>query len=138
MRLFQLAGAGSHTSMPIPGEVEGAPAGPGLPGPTSSLTMQTSAAAIGVVGPGVPSVSASLLECLDQQHARQRVRVKIVLQAVVALQQLLMAPVAIVVLAVIRARGLSPHGERERDTQRARERASLVHRPLPDWCFELS
>jgi hypothetical protein len=37
--------AGSQTSMPMPGEVEGAPAGPGLPGPTLSLTMHRSLAA---------------------------------------------------------------------------------------------
>src|ERR1041384_5755802 len=45
MRLFQLAGDGSHTSMPMPADVDGSPAGPGLPGPTSSLTTQTSLAA---------------------------------------------------------------------------------------------
>ena len=57
MRLFQLPGAGSQTSMPIPGEVDGAPAGPGLPGPTSSLTMQTSLVAVGVVDVAAPLAS---------------------------------------------------------------------------------
>src|SRR3982751_4653361 len=59
MRLFQLPGVGSQISMPIPGEVEGAPTGPEFPGPTSSLTMQTSFAAIGVLAFGVPIVSGS-------------------------------------------------------------------------------
>ena len=51
---FQAAFAGSQTSMPMPGEVEGASAGPGLPGPTLSLTMQTSLAASGVAPVAVP------------------------------------------------------------------------------------
>src|SRR3954468_5525824 len=61
MRWFQFAGVGSQISMPIPGEVEGAPAGPECPGPTRSLTMQTSLAATGGAGvAGVPeSASAS-------------------------------------------------------------------------------
>src|SRR6478672_10245935 len=61
MRWFQFSRAGSQISMPIPGEVDGAPAGPGFPGPTSSLTMQTSLAAMGGGGvAGVPeSASAS-------------------------------------------------------------------------------
>src|SRR5213075_1090476 len=59
MRWFQLSRDGSQSSMPIPGEVDGAPTGPGLPGPTSSLTMQTSLAAIGVVEVGAPRVSGS-------------------------------------------------------------------------------
>src|SRR5216684_1549806 len=45
-RLFQLAGLGSHTSIPMPGEVDGAPAGPGFPGPTFSSTMHRSLAAV--------------------------------------------------------------------------------------------
>ena len=45
---------GSQTSMPMPAEVEGSPAGPGLPGPTSSLTTQTSLSATG--GAGVAGV----------------------------------------------------------------------------------
>src|SRR3954470_13209959 len=49
-RLFQLALAGNQISMPMPAEVDGAPAGPGLPGPTLSLTMQMSLAAMGVCG----------------------------------------------------------------------------------------
>ena len=53
-REFQAAFAGSQTSMPMPGEVEGASAGPGLPGPTLSLTMQTSLAASGVAPVAVP------------------------------------------------------------------------------------
>src|SRR5437763_1947893 len=32
MRRFQFAGVGSQISMPIPGDVDGAPAGPGFPG----------------------------------------------------------------------------------------------------------
>src|SRR6185295_3692877 len=63
MRWFQFSRVGSQISIPIPGEVEGAPAGPGFPGPTSSLTMQTSFAAIGVVEVGVPRVSGSF--CLN-------------------------------------------------------------------------
>src|SRR5438094_7482198 len=59
MRRFQFSRVGSQISMPIPGDVDGAPAGPGFPGPTSSLTAQTSLAAIGVEGLGVVSVSAS-------------------------------------------------------------------------------
>src|SRR5450432_4570512 len=43
--------------MPMPGEVDGALAGPGLPGPTLSLTRHTSLVAIGVVA--APSVRAS-------------------------------------------------------------------------------
>src|SRR3954447_7987400 len=42
MRLFQFIALGSQISMPIPGEVDGAPTGPGVPGPTLSLTTQTS------------------------------------------------------------------------------------------------
>src|SRR5678815_5021109 len=42
MRPFQFAGEGSHTSMPIPAEVEGAEAGPGFPGATLSLTRHRS------------------------------------------------------------------------------------------------
>ena len=63
IRLFQLARAGSQTSMPMPAEVEGKPAGPGLPGPTSSLTTQTSLSATGGAGvAGVPDrASASPL-----------------------------------------------------------------------------
>src|SRR5262245_53738385 len=39
----------------MPVEVDGAPAGPGLPGPTSSFTRHTSLAAVGGVGlVGVP------------------------------------------------------------------------------------
>src|SRR3982751_2546334 len=37
-RLFQFAAEGSQISMPIPAEVDGAAAGPGLPGPTSTFT----------------------------------------------------------------------------------------------------
>ena len=37
-RPFQVSGGGSQISMPMPGDVEGASAGPGLPGPTMSLT----------------------------------------------------------------------------------------------------
>src|SRR2546423_27729 len=47
MRWFQFAGDGSQTSMPIPGDVEARPAGPGLPGPTSSFTTHTSLSAAG-------------------------------------------------------------------------------------------
>src|SRR4051812_23312232 len=53
-RLFQFACAGSQTSMPMPGDVDGASAGPGLPGPTMSLTTHMSAAAVGVFAVGVP------------------------------------------------------------------------------------
>src|SRR6478672_6437420 len=49
---FQFAGAGSQISMPMPGDVDGALAAPGLPGPTLSLTKQRSFAATG----GVPVV----------------------------------------------------------------------------------
>ena len=45
--------------MPMPGEVEGASAGPGLPGPTSSFTTHTSVVAVGVVGVGVPDSSSA-------------------------------------------------------------------------------
>ena len=54
MRLFQLARAGSQTSMPMPADVEGNPSGPGWPGPTSSLTTHTSLSATG--GGGVAGV----------------------------------------------------------------------------------
>jgi hypothetical protein len=46
MRRFHLLSPGSQISMPMPCEVEGASAGPGLPGPTSSLTTHTSLVAI--------------------------------------------------------------------------------------------
>ena len=50
---FQFAGASAARSpMPMPGDVDGALAGPGLPGPTLSLTKQRSFAATG----GVPVV----------------------------------------------------------------------------------
>lgn len=57
MRSFQLSGLGSHTSMPMPGDVEGASAGPGLPGPTLSLTTHTSDAAVRVLAVGAPDSS---------------------------------------------------------------------------------
>jgi hypothetical protein len=41
-RPFHVAGEGSQISMPIPAEVDGASAGPGLPGPTFNLTRHTS------------------------------------------------------------------------------------------------
>src|ERR1700682_3832338 len=41
-RPFHVAVEGSQISMPIPAEVDGASAGPGLPGPTFSLTRHTS------------------------------------------------------------------------------------------------
>src|SRR5712672_3239429 len=50
MRWFQFAGVGNQTSMPMPAEVEGALAGPGLPGPMLSLTKQRSFAATGGAG----------------------------------------------------------------------------------------
>src|SRR5450432_4537376 len=42
-RSFQLAGVGNQTSMPMPADVDGASAGPGLPGPTMIFTRQRSA-----------------------------------------------------------------------------------------------
>ena len=42
MRSFQLAVVGSQISMPMPAEVDGAPAVPGLPGPTRSFTSHRS------------------------------------------------------------------------------------------------
>ena len=63
MRSFHAAGAGSQTSMPMPAEVDGALAAPGLPGPTTNFTRQTSAAAAGGV-PVVPD-SASGSPCLN-------------------------------------------------------------------------
>ena len=55
MRWFQLAFDGSQASMPMPADVDGAPAGPALPGPTINLTRQTSFTATGGVGvAGVP------------------------------------------------------------------------------------
>src|ERR1039458_7829661 len=54
MRWFQFAVVGSQTSIPMPAEVDGAPAGPGLPGPTWSFTKQRSFPAVGVVDVGVP------------------------------------------------------------------------------------
>ncbi len=59
MRSFQLAAVGSHTSMPMPAEVDGAPAGPGFPGPTRILTRQTSEGAVG--GAGVAGVFANAM-----------------------------------------------------------------------------
>src|SRR2546422_7009492 len=50
MILFQAVGAGSQTSRPMPAEVDGAPAGPALPGPTSSFTRHTSAPVTGGAG----------------------------------------------------------------------------------------
>ena len=65
MRSFQFFLVGNHSSMPMPGEVEGAPAVPGLPGPTSSLTRQTSLMATGGGGvAGVPD-SARASPCLN-------------------------------------------------------------------------
>src|SRR5205085_4345211 len=58
-RLFQLADVGSHTSMPIPAEVDGAPAGPGLPGPTLSFTKHMSLGAVGVEAVAVPPRSSA-------------------------------------------------------------------------------
>ena len=56
MRLFQLAGDGSHISMWIPEDVDRAPAGPGLPGPIVSFTRHMSFAAMGGGGDaGVPA-----------------------------------------------------------------------------------
>lgn len=46
MRWFQRSWLGSQTSMPMPSEVERAAAGPGLPGPTLSLTRHRSAARV--------------------------------------------------------------------------------------------
>src|SRR6185503_15654136 len=46
-RPFQFSTDGSQTSIPMPADVEGAPAGPGFPGPTRSLTTHTSFAATG-------------------------------------------------------------------------------------------
>src|SRR4051812_13168283 len=43
----------------MPGDVEGAPAGPGLPGPTTSFTMHASAVATGVLAVAAPKVRAS-------------------------------------------------------------------------------
>src|SRR5262245_22592032 len=57
--LFQFAGAGSQISIPMPAEVDGAPAGPGLPGPTISFTRQTSLAAVGGGGVAGAPDSAS-------------------------------------------------------------------------------
>ena len=48
IRPFQFGWGGNHTSTPIPGLVEGASTGPGLPGPTMSLTRNKSAGAAGV------------------------------------------------------------------------------------------
>src|SRR5512141_3113739 len=48
-RRFHFDVDGSQTLRPMPADVDGAPAGPGLPGPTLSLTTQRSAAAAGVV-----------------------------------------------------------------------------------------
>ena len=53
-RLFQFAGLGSHTSIPIPAEVDGASAGPGFPGPTFSFTKHMSLAAFGVCAVAEP------------------------------------------------------------------------------------
>src|SRR5260221_13079229 len=47
-RAFHAAFAGSQTSMPMPAVVDGALAGPGWPGPTSSLTKHMSLLATGV------------------------------------------------------------------------------------------
>src|SRR5215217_8957024 len=47
MRLFQFAGDGSHISTCIPEDVDGAPAGPGLPGPIVSFTRHMSFTATG-------------------------------------------------------------------------------------------
>ena len=53
---FQFVGVGSQTSIPMPGDVDGAAGSPGLPGPTSSLTRHTSAgAAAGAGSAGVPA-----------------------------------------------------------------------------------
>src|SRR5262245_56165553 len=57
MRRFQFAGDGNQTSIPMPGDVDGNPAGPGLPGPTSSFTTHTSLAAVD--GAGVAGVFGS-------------------------------------------------------------------------------
>src|ERR1700676_2278464 len=43
-------GLGNHTSIPIPGDVEGDPAMPGFPGPISSLIRQRSRIADRFVG----------------------------------------------------------------------------------------
>src|SRR3954452_7490693 len=53
---FQLVGAGSQTSIPMPADVDGAAGLPGLPGPTSSFTRHRSAGvAAGAGSAGVPA-----------------------------------------------------------------------------------
>src|SRR5689334_3129505 len=64
MREFHAAGEGSHTSMPMPDELEGAEGDASAkPGPTTSFTRHMSAAAVGGV-PVVPD-SASASPCLN-------------------------------------------------------------------------
>src|SRR5215831_4144008 len=63
--LFHALGVGSHTSIPMPGEVEGAPDPSWNPGPTTILTKHKSAAAVGGVGvAGVPD-NARESPCLN-------------------------------------------------------------------------
>ena len=56
---FQFVGVGSQTSIPMPGDVDGAVGSPGLPGPTSSFTRHTSAGA--AAGAGSAGVLASAM-----------------------------------------------------------------------------
>src|SRR5207247_9577289 len=63
-----------------------------------------------------------LLERLDEQYRGQRIRLEIVLQRVIALEQLLLLTVAIIAIAFM-CTSLRGDSERKRESYRARERA---------------
>src|SRR5687768_3350194 len=69
MRSFHAVGAGSHTSIPMPAEVDGASAVPALPGPTTILTRHRSLPATGGAGDAGVAVSASGSPCLNDLTA---------------------------------------------------------------------
>src|ERR1700754_65962 len=66
---FQTAFSGSQTSTPIPADVEGAPAGPGLPGPMLSLTRHRLKGAVfgaGLAGVPESAIGSPVLKALTK------------------------------------------------------------------------